>query len=144
MIGISSNKLRKLYFESEEKYRLQRNLTSSLRRREISSYPRSRADSAKSDPKLKPFMHCKWSNNEGTYQLKENGVLVTDKKDVADWEIFNNYFSLIQNVGEEYVSDFNVAADISTHPSIAVIRKECVAAQFEFRHVSMAETELIL
>ena len=37
------NKLKKLYFESEdpgdwEKYRLQRNLTSSLRRREISSY----------------------------------------------------------------------------------------------------------
>ena len=40
------NKLRKLCFESKdpgdwEKYRLQRNLTSSLRRREISSYLRS-------------------------------------------------------------------------------------------------------
>ena len=34
--------------------------------------------------------------------------------------------------------------DISVHPSIAAIRKECVAAQFEFNHVSMAETELIL
>ena len=50
------NKLRKLYFESKdpgdwEKYRLQRNLTSSLRRREISSYLRSRADSANGDPK---------------------------------------------------------------------------------------------
>ena len=43
-------------------------------------------------------MHCKRNNNEGTYHLKENGVLVTDKKKVA--EIFNNYFSLIQNVGE--------------------------------------------
>ena len=87
-------------------------------------------------------MHCKRSNNEGTYHLKENGVLVTDKEDVA--EIFNNYFSLIQNVGEECVSDSNVAADISSHPSIAAIRKECVAVQFEFNHVSMAETELIL
>ena len=51
-----SNKLRKLYFKSKdpgdwEKYRLQRNLTSSLRRREISSYLRSRADSANGDPK---------------------------------------------------------------------------------------------
>ena len=99
------NKLRKLYFESKdpgdwEKYRLQRNLTSSLRRRENSSCLRSRADSAKGDPKqfwhtIKTFMHCKQVNNEGTYQ---NGVLVTDKKEVA--EIFNNYFSLIQNVGE--------------------------------------------
>ena len=34
--------------------------------------------------------------------------------------------------------------DISVHPSIAAIRQECVAAQFEFDHVSMAETELIL
>ena len=98
------NKLRKLYFESKdpgdwEKYSLQRNLTSSLRRREISSYLRSRADSAKGDPKLfwhtiKPFMHCKQSNNEGTFHLKENGVLVTDKKEVA--EIFNNHFLLFK------------------------------------------------
>ena len=144
------NKLRKLYFESKdpgdwEKYRLQFNLTSSLRRREISSYLRSRADGAKGDPKqfwhtIKPFMHC---NNEGTYHLKENGgILVTDKKEVA--EIFNNYFSLIQNVGEEHDSDSDVAVDISVHPSIAAIREECGAAQFEFDHVSVVETELIL
>ena len=56
-------------------------------------------------------------------------------------EIFNNYFSLIQNVREEHDSDPNVAVDISVHPSIAAIRDECVvAAQFEFNHVSMAET----
>ena len=102
--------------------------------------------SAKGDPKrfwhtIKPFIHCKRSNNEGTYHLKENGVLVTDKK-VA--EIFNNYFSLIQNGGEEHDSESNVAVDISVHPSIAAIRKKCVAAQLEFNHVSRAETELIL
>ena len=62
-------KLRKLYFESKdpgdwEKYRLQRNLTSSLRRREISIYA---------------FMHCRRSNNEGTYHLKENGLLTRRK-----------------------------------------------------------------
>ena len=85
-------------------------------------------------------MHC---NNEGTYHLKENGgILVTDKKEVA--EIFNNYFSLIQNVGEEHDSDSDVAVDISVHPSIAAIREECGAAQFEFDHVSVVETELIL
>ena len=89
-------------------------------------------------------MHCKRSNNEGTYHLKEHGVFVTDKKKVA--EIFNNYFSLIQNVlGEEHDSDPNVAMDISVHPSIVAIRDERVmAAQFEFNDVSMAETELIL
>ena len=89
-------------------------------------------------------MHCKRSNNEGTCHLKEHGVLVTDKKKVA--EIFNNYFSLIQNVlGEEHDSDPNVAMDISIHLSIAAVRDECVlAAQFEFNDVSLAETELIL
>ena len=45
---------------------------------------------------------------------------MTDKKDVA--EIFNNFFSLIQNVGEECVSDSNAAAYISAHPNIAAIR----------------------
>ena len=82
-------------------------------------------------------MHCRRSKNEGTYHLKENGVLLTDKKEVA--EIFDNYFSLIQNVGEEHDSYSNVAVDISVLPSIAAKRKECVAAQFEFNHVSMAE-----
>ena len=88
-------------------------------------------------------MHCKRSNNEETYHLKEHGILVTDKKKVA--YIFNNYFSLIQNVGEEHDSDPNVAMDISVHPSIVAIRDERVmAAQFEFNDVSMVETELIL
>ena len=88
-------------------------------------------------------MHCTRSNNEGTYHLKEHGVLVTVKKKVDD--IFNKYFSLIQNVGEEHDSDPNVAMDISVHPSIVAIRDERVtAAQFEFNDVSMAETELIL
>ena len=87
-------------------------------------------------------MHCTRSNNEGTHHLKEHGVLVTVKKKVDD--IFNKYFSLIQNVGEECVSDSNAAADISAHPSIAAIRKECVAAQFEFNNVSVAETDFII
>lgn len=91
---------------------------------------------------IKPVMHCKQSNNEGTYHHKENGVLVTDKTEMA--ETFNNYFSHIQNVGEEHDSVSDVAVNISVHPSIAVIREECVTAQFEFDHVSVAETELIL
>lgn len=71
---------------------------------------------------------------------------MTDKKKVA--EIFNNYFSLIQNVGEGHDSDtniqVNVAVDISVHPSIAALRDECVLAECEFNHVSTAETDLIL
>ena len=50
---------------------------------------------------------------------------MTGKKKVA--EIFNDYFSLIQNVlGEEHDSDPNVAMDISIYLSIAAIRDECV------------------
>ena len=90
-------------------------------------------------------MHCKRSNNEGTYHLKENGVLVTDKRKVAEIDLQQLFFSYsIQNVGEEHDSDSNVAVDISVHPSIAATREDCVAAQFEFNHVSQAETEFIL
>ena len=86
---------------------------------------------------LNPIPSC---NN---VQSSENGVPVTDKKRVA--QIFNNYISLIQNVGEEHDSGPNVVVDISVHTSIAAIRDECVvAAQFEFNHVSMAEIELII
>ena len=63
-------------------------------------------------------MRCKRSKNEGNYRRKENSVLVTDKKKVA--EIFNNYFSF-QNLGEEHNSDPYVAVDISVHPSIAAM-----------------------
>ncbi|PFX15676.1 Titin [Stylophora pistillata] len=120
------NKLRKLFFETKdsgdrEKYRIQRNFTPSLRRRGLF--------------KLSPV-------KSRSFHLKENGVLVTDKKGVA--ETFKNYFSLIQNVGDEHNSDSNVAVDLSGHPSIVAIRKECIAAQFEFDHVSVAETGLIL
>ena len=68
-------------------------------------------------------MHCKRSNNEGTYHLKENGVLVTDKRKVAEIDLQQLFFSYsIQNVGEEHDSDSNVAVDISVHPSIAATR----------------------
>ena len=90
-------------------------------------------------------MNCKRSNNEGTFHLKENGVLVTDKRKVAEIDLQQLFFSYsIQNVGEEHDSDSNVAVDISVHPSIAATREDCVAAQFEFNHVSKAETEFIL
>ena len=90
-------------------------------------------------------MHCKRSNNEGTYHLKENGVLMTDKRKVAEIDLQQLFFSYsIQNVGEEHDSDSNVAVDITVHPSIAATREDSVAAQFEFNHVSKAETEFIL
>ena len=70
---------------------------------------------------------------------------MTDKRKVAEIDLQQLFFSYsIQNVGEEHDSDSNVAVDISVHPSIAATREDCVAAQFEFNHVSMAETELIL
>ena len=82
---------------------------------------------------IKLFVHCKQSNNEGTYNLQENGILETDKKEEA--EVFNNYFFFIQNVSQEYDSDFHVAVDISVHPSIAAIREICVTTHFVFDHV---------
>ena len=87
-------------------------------------------------------MYYKRNNNEGSFYLKESGALVADKKEVIEIPI--NYFSLIQNVGDEHNSDSYVSVDFSVRPSFVAIRKECLAAHFEFDHVSVAETELIL
>ena len=68
-----------------------------------------------------------------------------DKRKVAEIDLQQLFFSYsIQNEGEEHDSDSNVAVDISVHPSIAATREDCVTAQFEFNHVSKAETEFIL
>ena len=63
------NKLKRLYNESKrrldwDRYKTQRNLTSSLRRKAVSNYFRTTASNARGNPKkfwqtVKPFMHSK-------------------------------------------------------------------------------------
>ncbi|KAL9966689.1 hypothetical protein ACROYT_G024801 [Oculina patagonica] len=144
------NKLRRRYFATRdsgdlENYKVQRNATSSLRRKLISSYLRTKASDAQGDPKqfwrtIKPFMHSRRNTSNEAIQLKENGSLVRDNKEVA--EIFNHYYSLVQNVSDVPTT---TVEDFRDHPSIRAIMANCpVTDQFHFSHVNSAELETIL
>ena len=114
-----------------------------IRRKLISSYLRRKAGDAKGDPKqfwrtIQPFMNSKRNNSSEAIHLKEDGVLIMDKREVA--EIFNDYYSLVQNVSEDPLVE-----DFRHHPSIRTIKEKCpVVEQFQFRHVTDAELSIIL
>ncbi|KAL9970070.1 hypothetical protein ACROYT_G022385 [Oculina patagonica] len=66
--------------------------------------------------------------------------MVRDNKEVA--EIFNHYYSLVQNVSDVPTT---TVEDFRDHPSIRAIMANCpVTDQFHFSHVNSAELETIL
>ena len=95
------NKLKRLYNESKrrldwDRYKTQRNLTSSLRRKAVSNYFRTTASNAEDNPKkfwqtVKPFMHSKKNISRDSIHPKEGGSLFVNKLEVA--QIFSAHFS---------------------------------------------------
>ena len=83
-------------------------------------------------------MNSKRNNSSEAIHLKEDGVLIMDKREVA--EIFNGYYSLVQNVSEDPLVE-----DFRHHPSIRTITEKCpMVEQFQFRHVTATELAIIL
>ena len=62
-------------------------------------------------------MNSKRNNSSEAIHLKEDGVLIMDKREVA--EIFNGYYSLVQNVSEDPLVE-----DFRHHPSIRTIKEK--------------------
>ena len=95
------NKLKRLYNESKrrldwDRYKTQRNLTSSLRRKAVSNYFRITASNAEDNPKkfwqtVKPFMHSKKNISRDSIYLKEGDSLIVNKLEIA--QIFSAHFS---------------------------------------------------
>ena len=76
-------------------YKEQRNKNSSLRRKLICKYTRSKCDDANGDPRafwtvMKPFTHSKNSSVDNTIILKENNEAITDNNVIA--LMFNETF----------------------------------------------------
>ena len=79
------NKLKKTFSKANdptdgEKYRIQRNLTTSLRRKIIVKYLQDKANNAKCDPKqfwntIKPPLHCKKVTQREAIHLKEGNEM---------------------------------------------------------------------
>ena len=138
------NKLKRLYNESKrrldwDRYRTQRNLTSSLRRKAVSNHFRTTASKAKGNPKkfwqtIKPFMHSKKNISRDSIHLKEADSLVVNKLEVA--VIVSARFSsfLKDNDSDGHYND---NSRITCHPSISAIQTHCSAREaFQFRSVS--------
>ena len=138
------NKLKRLYNESKrrldwDRYKTQRNLTSSLRRKAVSNYFRTTASNARGNPKkfwqtVKPFMHSKKNISRDSIHLKEGDSLVVNKLEVA--QIFNAHFSsfLKDNDSDGHYND---NSRFTCHPSISAIQTHCSAREaFQFRSVS--------
>ena len=138
------SKLKRLYNESErrldwDRYKTQRNLTSSLRHKAVSDYFRTTAVNAKCKPKkfwqtVKPFMHSKKNISRDSIHLKEADSLVVNKLEVA--VIVSAHFSsfLKDNDSDGHYND---NSRFTCHPSISAIQTHCSASEaFQFRSVS--------
>lgn len=136
------NKLKRLYNKSKNstdrvRYKIQRNFTSSLRRKLISGYLRTTAANARGNPRtfwraIKPFMHCKSNTSQDVIHLKEDNTLITDKLEVS--EVFNKYYSSALCVSDSSINRHTVVDYLSSnHQSISAIRTHCPVAQpFQF------------
>ena len=147
------NKIKKNFSKTNDpaggkKYRIQRNLTTNLRRKIIANYLQDKANNAKGDPKqfwntIKPLMHCNKVTQREAIHLKVGGEMITEKKAMAN--ILSRYFSEVQScdkTSEEMKVDEYVN---SNHPSInAILRENSTVQQFEFRNVEAAEILSIL
>ena len=145
-------KLKRLYNKSKclldwDRYKIQRNVASSLRRKAVSNYFRTTAANAKGNPQkfwqtVKPFMHSKKNISRDSIHLKEGDSLVVNKLEVA--QIFSAHFSSFLNDND---SDWhhNDIFRFTSHSSISAIQTHCSAEEaFQFRSVCPPEVELIL
>ena len=126
------NKLKHLYNESKrrldwDRYKTQRNLTSSLRRKAASNYFRTTASNARGNPKkfwqtVKPFTHSKKISARIPFILRRVTVVV-NKLEVA--QSFNAHFSSLLKDNDSD-GHYNDNSRFTCHPSIYTDTLLCV------------------
>ena len=144
-------RLKQTYYATKDladwqKYREQRNKTSSLRQKLICKYI-SKCDDVKGDPRtfwtvIKPLIHSKKNSGDNTITLKEDNELITDNNVIATR--FNDHFSKIQNDSADYaIMGSSYCSD--SHPSISAIRNNCPNIKsFNFQLISPAEVQQVV
>ena len=126
-------------------YKKQRNLTVKLRRKAIASHFRNVTKDANKNPRefwktFKPFLHTKGSKSTNDIVLKENGIIIKERSQVA--QTFNDYFVNICSTNE-LVNNNN----LDCHPSVLAIKDYMISnnnfkdsmsnlSLFEFERVS--------
>ena len=122
------NKLWKIFTrertdENYEKYKCQRNTCTSLRRKAIREYFRSKSSEPENPREFwsayRPFLNSK-AKQANDIILKENNIVISDKKAIA--HLFNNHFVQFTDCTAQ-VSEAEYGQDYANHPSILAIHK---------------------
>ena len=133
---------------NHELYKRQRNICTSLRRKAIKTFFDKKSESE--NPRefwdtYRPFLYSRKSTQANDIILKENDVVITDKKQIA--ELFNSYFVNIAD-GVPEITEQIYGKGFDAHPSIQAIfnNNEQIAARnnFAFQYTNKTQVEALL
>ena len=106
--------------KSWEKYRIQRNLVTKLKKKSTNTYFQERClGGSKSEnfwKTIKPYLSKKNVNSNTKIILSENNKLITNQKEIS--KVFNDFFiNVADSIGQ------GISFDSTTHPSIYKIKE---------------------
>lgn len=128
-----------------EKYRLQRNHVTKLKKTSMRVYFFERcAGGPKSKdfwPTIKPFLSKKGSDGGSEILLSENDKIISDQKQVC--EVFNDFFV---NVAKDIGNSTGNTHNLSTHPSVMKISENIPkdTPNFSFKEVTTEDVHKIV
>ena len=134
-----------------EKYRLQRNLTVTIRRDAIRNYFNNKCSTGAKNtdfwPTIKPFLRNKGATRDNTIMLRVDDKIITDASEVSQHmnTFYVNIASTIgENINVSQKTETNVdfvskcADHFDKHPSIVDINNTMNTTTFSFRHTTAA------
>ena len=140
-----------------EQYRLQRNLTVTIRRDAIKAYFNDKcAGGAKNTdfwPTIKPFLTNKGAGGKSIIMVRVNDKIITDPAHVSQ-HMNDFYVNIASKIGGDI--DVNQTSECNTdfvtkcvnhfsdHPSVTDITNTMKTAYFSFRHTTPTEVEKIM
>ena len=140
-----------------EQYRLQRNLTVTVRRDAIKAYFNDKcAEGAKNTdfwPTIKPFLTNKGAGGKSTIMVRVNDKIITDPAHVSQ-HMNDFYVNIASKIGGDI--DVNQTSECNTdfvtkcvyhfsdHPSVTDITNTMKTAYFSFRHTTPTEVEKVM
>ena len=140
-----------------EKYRLQRNLTVTIRRDAIMSYFNNKCSTGAKNtdfwPTIKPCLTNKGAKCDNTIMIRADEKIITDASHVSE-HMNSLYVNVAPTIGENIdvsqKSETNVdffsrcAYHFDKHSSIVDINNNMNTTAFSFRHTTAAKVEQIL
>ena len=119
-----------------------------MRHKAIKSYFHSKVETSKNPGDFwnvcRPFLHSKKSKQANDIVLQEDGLLVKDKRTLA--QLFNSYFVHVADVAPK-VNERSFGTDFSLHPSIKTIlhnKNQDESSEFNFCCIGKDQVEKLM